>query len=200
MSSVGTCATKSILERVAAGEAAAVEECLAAYGGLVWSLARRLSRNPFDAEDAAQEIFIDVWRNAARFDSAAGSEATFIATIARRRLADRHRRRAREIETAPMDEAAPVPAPERDDALEREEEAARVRAQLARLRPVERRVLELATYHGLSHAEIADATRLPLGTVKTHARRGLQRLRALLEGARGATPGGARKDEDPERT
>ncbi len=200
MRSVETCATKSILERVAAGEAAAVEECLAAYGGLVWSLVRRMCRNPIDAEDAAQEIFIDVWRNAARFDSAAGSEATFIATIARRRLIDRNRRKAREIKAASIDDAMLVPAPERDDTLERGEEAARVRAQLERLRPVERQVLELATYQGLSHAEIAEATKLPLGTVKTHARRGLQRLRALLEGARAAGAGGAGEDENPERT
>lgn len=176
-----------------------MEECLATYGGLVWSLARRMSRNPSDVEDAAQEVFIDVWRNAARFDSAAGSEATFVATIARRRLIDRHRRRTREIETAPIDEVAPIPARD-DDALAREEEAARVRKHFKRLRPVERAVLELATYHGLSHAEIADATKLPLGTVKTHARRGLQRLRALLEGARSAAPRVAEEGGNPEGT
>src|SRR5450432_2250571 len=57
-----------LLHRVAAGDSAAVRECIAQYGGLVWSLSRRLSRSEADAEDAAQEIFLDLWKSAARFD------------------------------------------------------------------------------------------------------------------------------------
>ena len=87
--------SRGILERVAAGEAAAVEECLAAYRGLVWSLARRSTPNLADAEDAMQEIFIAVWRNASRYDPALSAESTFITTIAKRRLIDRYRRKSR---------------------------------------------------------------------------------------------------------
>ena len=84
-----------ILQRVAAGEATAVDECLAAYRGLVWSLARRSTPNLSDAEDAVQEIFIEIWRNAARFDSTLSSESNYITMIAKRRLIDRFRRRKR---------------------------------------------------------------------------------------------------------
>ncbi|HEY1068798.1 MAG TPA: sigma-70 family RNA polymerase sigma factor, partial [Pirellulales bacterium] len=83
-----------LLPRVAAGQPSAVDECLARYGGLVWSLARRHTNNTSDAEDAVQEIFIDLWRSAARFNPQAASEATFVAMIARRRLIDRRRKQS----------------------------------------------------------------------------------------------------------
>ncbi len=171
----------SILERVAVGEAAAVEECLARYGGLVWSLARRFSNDRADAEDAVQDVFIEIWRMAGRFNPASGSEITFIATVARRRLIDRLRRRQRVPVAASLsDEQLTNPPGSGADRVELCEEAARAAAELAQLRPEERRVLELAIYHGLTHEEIASATALPLGTVKTHARRGLIRLRERL--------------------
>ncbi len=80
-----------LLQRIAQGDESAVPACLAAYGGLVWSLARRYASDPSDAEDAAQEVFIELWRHAGRFDPAVASEATFVATVARRRLLDRAR-------------------------------------------------------------------------------------------------------------
>jgi len=83
---------ESILARVARGDAKAVRECIDEFGGLVWAIARRMTRSRADAEDAVQEIFIDVWRSAGRFDAAQGSEKVFITTIARRRLIDRIRR------------------------------------------------------------------------------------------------------------
>ena len=83
---------RAILQRIADGDKTAVQECLDTYSGLVWSLARRLIGFSDEAEDAVQEIFIDVWKNAARFDEAQASETTFIAMIARRRLIDRIRR------------------------------------------------------------------------------------------------------------
>ena len=86
----------NVLHRVAAGDRAAVRECLARYGGLVWSLVRRSTSDAAEAEDAVQEIFVDVWQSASRFDPAVASEATFIAMIARRRLIDRARRRNRD--------------------------------------------------------------------------------------------------------
>jgi RNA polymerase sigma factor (sigma-70 family) len=84
--------SESILERVARGDQQAVRECIDEFGGLVWAIARRMTRSRADAEDAVQEIFVDVWRSAARYDSVQGSEKVFITTIARRRLIDRIRR------------------------------------------------------------------------------------------------------------
>lgn len=172
--------TDSILGRVAAGEAQAVEECLHRYRNLVWSLARRLSADFADAEDAVQEVFIELWRNADRFDPSLASEATFVTTIARRRLIDRRRRRGRGLETVPIgDEPLPDPAATSDE-VEIREEAARVRQAMQQLRPEEQHVLRLSLEQGLSQGEIAAVAQLPLGTVKTHARRGLVRLRHLL--------------------
>ena len=88
---------EAILHRITQGDQTAVQDCLKKYGGLVWSLARRMSANTDDAEDAVQEIFIDVWKNAARFDESQSSETTFIAMIARRRLIDRLRYTNRRI-------------------------------------------------------------------------------------------------------
>jgi RNA polymerase sigma-70 factor (ECF subfamily) len=177
---------EAILERVAAGDADAVNDCIATYGGLVWALARRQLRSHADAEDAVQEIFIDVWRHAGRFDPAVASESTFISTIARRRLIDRFRKQRREVDTSALPEEVLMAAPQEDRA-EILEEAQRVHEQMQRLRPDERRVLELSSLHGLSHAKIAEVTDLPLGTVKTHARRGMERLKRMLK-ANSGTP------------
>ena len=86
----------SVLQRIASGDPAAVGECIDQYGPLVWSLARRLSRTASDAEDATQEIFLDIWRSAGRFDASQGSDKVFIAMIARRRLIDRLRKKSAE--------------------------------------------------------------------------------------------------------
>ena len=182
---------QTILERVTAGDSPAVEECLQKYGGLVWSLARRLCSNYADAEDAVQEVFIEVWRHADRFDPQVASEATYITMIARRRLIDRFRRRSRELDTASIQEEMVELTSRHEQQTEIEEEAARARQFMQQLRPEQQQVLELSITHGLSQSQIAETTNLPLGTVKTHARRGLMRLRELLGADQvGTTKGG----------
>jgi RNA polymerase sigma-70 factor (ECF subfamily) len=184
--------SRTILQRVAAGDPGAVSECLDRYGGIVSALARRMSSDVADAEDAVQEIFVDVWRNAPRFDPAVAGEATFLAMLARRRLIDRGRRRARHPAAAPLEaEPAAVPTGPADPA-EIGEEAARARVLMGRLRPTEREVLDLAIDRGLSQTEIASALNLPVGTVKSLARRGLQRLRDMMTGAACGQKGGDR--------
>jgi RNA polymerase sigma-70 factor (ECF subfamily) len=137
-------------------------------------------QNLADVEDAVQEVFIEIWKNAGRYEPTAGSEATFISTIARRRLIDRHRRKGRELDTAALPDESLTPGFETEDRVELSEEADRAKAAMRKLRPEEQQVLELSIYQGLSQSQIATHTDLPLGTVKTHARRGLQRLRELL--------------------
>ena len=172
--------SETILDKVAAAHPGAVERCLTRYGPLVWSLARRWSPMLEDAEDAAQEIFTDLWRAAPRFDPRREpSEATFVAMIARRRLIDHHRKRARQPNTTDLEHSLMMPAAFQPDQLELGEEAGRVRVLLEQLRPEERQVLEFTFFHGLSQSEISQRIQLPLGTVKTHARRGLIRLREL---------------------
>jgi RNA polymerase sigma factor (sigma-70 family) len=182
----------TILDRVAAGEPLAIEGCMMQYRGLVWSLARRFAGNHADAEDAVQEVFIELWRNAGRFDPTMGAESTFVAMVARRRLIDRHRRRARRPKAVPLVAEPAVTARSETEHLEELEEGRHARGLLEQLRPEQRQVLELSFDRGMSQQEIAEATRLPLGTVKTHTRRGLMRLRQLLEASPAAE--GPRRD------
>ena len=184
--------SETILDKVAASHPGAVERCLTRYGPLVWSLARRWSPTFVDAEDAAQEIFTDLWLAAQRFDPRRElSEAAFVAMIARRRLIDHYRKRTRQPNTTDLEHSLTMPAAVHLDPLELGEEAGRVCALLEQLRSEERQVLEMTFFHGLSQSEISQRIELPLGTVKTHARRGLIRLRELaahlLERAREAT-------------
>lgn len=171
---------QTILRRIADGDQSAVQDCLNTYGGLVWSLARRMLRNQDDAEDSVQEIFVDVWKNAAKFDSALGSETTFIAMIARRRLIDKIRFTRRRVFADSLEDLLTEPAGSSEKELQIEIEGREAFQVLEKLRPEQRRVLRLSIIQGLSHQEIANATGMPLGTVKTHARRGLLQARELL--------------------
>ena len=174
--------TESILERVAAGDTSAVGECMERYGDLVWSLARRYLRNAADAEDAVQDIFIDIWRSASRYDRYIASEVAFISTIARRRLIDKIRQAGRRplMDSLDDEEGAPidpgVPATVEDDT-----EVTIVERVLAELDPEHQKVLAMSIYEGYSHSEIAELLSLPLGTVKTRVRRGLIHIRQRLQ-------------------
>lgn len=169
-----------ILKRIAAGDKTAVQDCLDNYGGLVWSLARRMSPNTDEAEDAVQEIFIDVWKNAARFDETQSSETTFVAMIARRRLIDRLRKINRQPPVDSLEDILAEPAVTKDVDMQVSVEAKEAAEAMKNLRPEQRQILHLSIVQGFSHQEIADALMMPLGTVKTHARRGLIQVREFL--------------------
>lgn len=170
----------TILQRIALGEKAAVQECLSRYGGLVWSLARRFLGNATEAEDAVQDIFVELWKNAAKFNPSLSSEPTYITMVTRRRLIDRRRKIVRRPELVQLPDAVASKQQPGTNQIELIDEAAQAAAALLELRPEQQQVLKLAVYHGLTHEEIAQNTGMPLGTVKTHARRGLIRLREAL--------------------
>lgn len=172
--------SRPVLQRIASGEPGAVQECIDRYAGLVWSLARRMASNNADAEDAVQEILTEVWRNAYRYDESIASETAFIAMIARRRLIDRRRRTDRQKDRSALPEDPPAATDASAGRAELGEEARLAARALEELSSEQQRVLRLSIYQGLSHEKIAVATGLPLGTVKTHARRGLIRVRELL--------------------
>lgn len=137
-----------------------------------------------------QDIFIELWRVAGRFDPAMAPEGAFVAMIARRRLTDRRRaaqRGPRQTEF-PADLASGARAVDQQAATN--VDAAAAREALSQLRPEQQKVLKLAIWQDLSHQEIADATGLPLGTVKTLVRRGLLQVREMLTAARRREAGG----------
>jgi RNA polymerase sigma-70 factor (ECF subfamily) len=171
---------QAILHRIAAGDRTAVQDCLNAYGGLVWSIARKMLRSQEDLEDIVQEIFVDIWKNAERYDDAQSSETTFIAMIARRRLIDRIRFMNRRISADSIEDIPTEPFTRLDKNIQVIIEAKEVAAVMKDLRPEQRQVLYLSIVQGLSHQEISDATGMPLGTVKTHARRGILQAREAL--------------------
>jgi RNA polymerase sigma-70 factor (ECF subfamily) len=137
-------------------------------------------RNSDDAEDVVQEIFVDIWKNAERFDPSQSSETTFVAMIARRRIIDRLRYAQRRLAPDSIEDMLNEPASRVDVNLQTSVEAAEAAKALQSLRPEQQKVLQLSIVHGLSHQEISDATGMPLGTVKTHARRGIIQARELL--------------------
>lgn len=175
----------AILVRVARGEADAVRDCLDRYGSLVWSVARKAWADVATIEDVVQEVFIDVWKSAGRFDPEKASEATFIATIARRRVIDRRRRAGR----APVQELIEESTASVEDAglaqVDLGDEARLAREALSILKPDQRRVILMSVVEGLTHPEISSATGIPLGTVKSHIRRGLDQAAQTLRSARG---------------
>jgi RNA polymerase sigma-70 factor (ECF subfamily) len=137
-------------------------------------------QNSDDAEDAVQEIFVDVWKNAERFDESKASETTFIAMIARRRLIDKIRYSTRRISADSLDDVLLEPFTRADKTLELSMEAEQAAEAMRSLRPEQQQVLRLSIVQGMSHQEISEATGMPLGTVKTHARRGLLQVREVM--------------------
>ena len=171
---------QTILNRIAEGDKTAAAECLNTYSGLVWSLTRRMCPNKEDAEDAVQDIFIDIWKNAGRFDENQASETTFIAMIARRRLIDRLRKNQRQPNVDSFEDILAEPADYSNQQMQISVEANEAAEAMKILRPEQRQILHLSIVQGFSHQEISDALQMPLGTVKTHARRGLIEVREFL--------------------
>jgi len=165
----------SILQRIADGDRSAIADCLDEYGSLVWSLAVRYLGSHADAEDATQDIFLSLWASAHRFDPSKGSEPSFVATVAHRRLIDL-KRSARVRRSMPLAKFSELAAP---DGCHNDwgSEVEVVSKAMQDLPDDEREALQLAIRYGLSHSQIAEVTEQPIGTIKSRLRRGMQRLR-----------------------
>lgn len=171
----------SILERIARGDTDAMRCCVDQYGNLVWTMAKRMTRNELDAEDATQEIFLELWQVASRFDSGQSSETAFIAMVARRRLIDRLRKSSGKPDVVSMhDSPHELESSLRIDAAEMKDEALKANHCLESLTPQTQRILKLSIHMAESYARIADRLGLPLGSVKSFARRGLIQLRDCM--------------------
>ncbi len=175
---------KNLLAEVATGDSKAFEELTKKYGNLIWSIARRYLSNQAEAEDAVQEIFLALWQSASRFDANKGSEITFIATIARRRLIDGLRKNNKHKILQPIDDSISNDVFQQKSNLEKNAELSLAIGILETLEKKDQELLSLSIYQGYSHVEIAKLLNLPLGTVKTKIRRNLMKIREKIKGGK----------------
>ncbi|AIR97526.1 RNA polymerase sigma-70 factor, ECF subfamily [Streptomyces glaucescens] len=174
-----------LLLRVAGGDQQAFEDLYALVSGPVFGLVKRVVRDPAQSEEVAQEVLLELWRSAGRFDPRRGSALAWVLTLAHRRAVDRVRS-ARAAVDREQREALRARAPAFDQVAEEVEaglEREWVRRCLHRLTALQRQSVTLAYYEGYTYREVAERLSLPLGTVKTRMRDGLTRLRDCLGGA-----------------
>jgi len=178
----------ALITRIAKGDREAFSRLYDALAGAAFGLIRRVVRDPGVAEEVLQDVFWEVWRDAPQYDPSRGSPEAWLLMRAKSRAIDKLRsiRRRGQTFVGTVDESvvrAPETGPDRPGvALE---ERGQVERGLTQLPAAQRQVIELAFFGGLTQSEIATRLGEPLGTVKTRARLGLERLRGLLGGEQG---------------
>jgi RNA polymerase sigma-70 factor (ECF subfamily) len=173
-----------LLRRIAGGDEESFRALYRRYGGAAYSLARRVVRQEFLAEEIVQETFLALWRGAGAYDATRGSVRTWLLSSIHHRAVDSVRRE--EAHTRRAQRAHRDAVPEADvaedvaDALDRDDDRARLGDALVTLPREQRQVVDLMYYGALTQAQIAERLSLPLGTVKSRCLLAMRRLRSAL--------------------
>ncbi len=172
----------ALLSRASRGDEQAFAELYDGTCSRIFGLVRRVVRDPAQAEEVTQEVYLTVWRESARYDPTRGSALAWILTIAHRRAVDRVRAsesaRERDNRFATLDDGPAFDVVE--EAVTASLDSARVRHALSTLTDVQREAITLAYYGGYTYKEVSELLDVPLGTIKTRMRDGLIRLRDTL--------------------
>ncbi|MBI4546497.1 MAG: RNA polymerase sigma-70 factor [Ignavibacteriae bacterium] len=177
---------EDLLQRIARADESALSQLYDRYGQLLYSLGMRILRSTTDAEDVVQEVFLQVWNKAESYQKDKGSVYTWLITMMRNRAIDRLRSKGfkQHIQSVDVNKAILFSEAESSNphasAVQTEHQQLVINA-LKQLPEDHRRIFELAYYEGFSQSEIADQLNIPLGTVKSRMRRGLQLMRIMLE-------------------
>lgn len=170
--------------RFVRGDERALAEIYGQWSALVYSLAVRSLGDATDAEDVTQRVFVSAWQSRHRYDPERATLSAWLVGITRNAIADVHQARSRErtitaqVAAITGDDAVPAPEVELADRL-------LIADEMARLEPLPRQVVQLAFFDDLTHLQIAERLGMPVGTVKSHIRRSLTKLRGRLEVSRG---------------
>lgn len=176
----------ALAARFRAGDERALAAIYSQWASLVYSLAVRSLGDATDAEDVTQRVFVAAWQGRERFDAERASISAWLVGITRNMIADAHQSRTRErsiteqVAAITGDDVAPAPETDLADRL-------LIADEMARLDPLPRAVVRLAFFDDLTHVQIAERLNIPVGTVKSHIRRSLSKLRGRLEVSHGAS-------------
>lgn len=172
---------KTLMNGVAAGHEVSLRLLYERFGALVFRNACQVLGSTSEAEDAVQDVFVQIWRTADRYDPSRSKLITWVMLISRRMLIDRLRRRMIRPPMGALDESIGLPAPQGAYASavdpELMEHFAKVRRRMGELPELQREVIDLVYIKGFSLQEVAEQRQMPVGTIKSALSRGLQRLR-----------------------
>jgi RNA polymerase sigma-70 factor (ECF subfamily) len=169
-----------LIAQMARGDQSAFRDVWDQAAGPVLGITRAVIRDPAQAEEVAQEVMLEVWRTASRFDPERGSPMAWLSTLAHRRAVDRVRSEQRAAQRELRAAAHSVAFDEVTEAVQTQLDRERVQRCLGSLTELQRESVTLAYYEGYTYREVAELLRVPAGTVKTRMRDGLIRLRDCL--------------------